>query len=122
MDPQLVHLQEDIPYLFHVVEQTIQNAYQHSQRAAAGVQNSPLFKKRGGFMIHSLVEAMLQRSLEEANFSGVTTRVASNENRSAVHLEIDTPYGIIMIAKVSKAVVQIPAPDICREWLFHQVT
>jgi len=102
MDPQLLRLQKDMPYLFPMMEQTIQNAYQHSQQTAAGMQSSPFFRKRGGFVLHVLVEAMLHRSLEEANFAGITPRVVPNANQSAVHLEIETPNGIIMVAKVTK--------------------
>lgn len=100
MEFQLRRLLSEKPMLLSLIEKAIINGYEHAESIAINIGNIPMCRSRMGYMRLPLIEATIQRTIEEANIDGVTVRMAYNNNRSAVHLEIETSYCILMFASV----------------------
>ena len=98
---QILRIQQTIPALFGVIENAIQGVYRHIEEETRTARNDPLFQKRLGYCIHTWMEHSIRVAIEEANIPNVSVEAVSNGSGTP-HLEIYTPYAILVFAHVQR--------------------
>ena len=98
---QLVKIQRELPLLLKILEATIQNVYREVEALTREMRPDPLAGTKIGYMLHVYMEPRIRRAIEEAGIENVVASAVQN-SAGAYHLEIRTPFAILMFAHVQR--------------------
>lgn len=98
---QLVKIQREMPMLLKIIESTIQSVYREAEEITRTMRSDPLAGKREGYYLYWRMEHTILRAVEEAGIKGVEAK-AVRSGSSTYHLEICTPYAVIMVSHVHR--------------------
>ena len=103
MEFQLDALTRQLPRFFPTIANAIQSAYANANaQMPMEMHRDRLCAKRlYGFVLPN-VDYQLRRAIESAAFPDVNVIAAENSNGSAEHLEVQTPYGVFVVAKARR--------------------
>lgn len=99
---QLIKIQQQMPQLLQIIDSTIQGVYRRNEETTRDMRSDPLVGKRTGYLLHGVMEHYVRRAIEEAGIENVEVKAIKN-GTSAYHLEIFTPYAVIMISHVHRS-------------------
>ena len=101
MERHLEQLCNENPLLLTTIQNAIFSGYERSRDFVRQCGGNSISDFRVGYVRHASIEPLIFRAVEEAGFPGVTPLCRNNNGRTAKHLEIQTPWLVLMFAKVS---------------------
>lgn len=121
MDFQLKKIMTEYPGFFLTVKIALRTAYAKAkEQMSPDMRNDRLCSQRRGYYVLTNAEHELKRAFERAGYAGVIVKDAPNANYTNYHIEIHTPFGVFMVAKVSSS-KSVPRRTYFRQKFLDQI-
>lgn len=119
MDIQLKHLATDYPTLLPAIQRAIGIGCQETTKVVSAYHMNKLTQSRKGYINWTLTEPIIDNAIVELGIEEISIRRSPNRNNSSFHLEVHTPYAVIVFAQVSKG-GSVPRKAIYRQIYIDQ--